>query len=391
MLKISENYPHLAFENNWKITQRGYIHLGQIIGYFKSISNTPIMPSYYDELMTMSLIRGAQATTAIEGNTLTDEEISKLKGGQKLPPSKKYQEIEVRNILEAFNSVLKETVYQNKEQLISEELLLNFHRMVGKDLGEHFEAVPGRYRQNNVIVGGYRPPDYADVPNLMKEFCKWLREEFKFEQGQQLPSEVLIQAIVSHVYLEWVHPFGDGNGRTGRLLEYYILARAGFPDITLHILSNHYNLTRPEYYRQLDRAAKTQSLTDFIQYAFVGLRDGLQQTLETIQESQLHNTWQKFVYETFGDIEMSHKEVFKRRRRLALEIPIHERFTMTQIPELNIKLAKMYSGISSRTLERDVRELLDNKLLIQEGKDYYANIDVLNKMKAKSKNRVRYM
>lgn len=74
------------------------------------------MPQYYDELMLLALRKGAQATTAIEGNTLTEEEIAKLQEGQKLPPSKEYQEIEVSNILNAFNEILIEIVYKNKEQ-----------------------------------------------------------------------------------------------------------------------------------------------------------------------------------------------------------------------------------------------------------------------------------
>ena len=79
--------------------------LGQCVAYTKAISNTPIMPQFYDELMRLALRKGAQATTAIEGNTLSDEEIAKLQEGQKLPPSKEYQDIEVRNSLDAVNEL----------------------------------------------------------------------------------------------------------------------------------------------------------------------------------------------------------------------------------------------------------------------------------------------
>src|SRR5207249_2719503 len=116
-------------------------------------------------------IKGAQATTAIEGNTLTDEEIGKLKQGIKLPPSKEYQEREVRNILDAFNAILVETVYENKEQLVTQELLLRFHKLVGKDLGEHFAGIPGKFRESDVVVGTYRCPDYRDVPILIEKYC----------------------------------------------------------------------------------------------------------------------------------------------------------------------------------------------------------------------------
>lgn len=343
------------------------------------------MPHFYDELMKLALRKGAQATTAIEGNTLTDEEIAKLQDGEKLPPSKEYQEIEVKNILDAFNELLVETVYNNEEQLISPELLLRFHKLVGQNLGEHFNAIPGRFRNNDVVVGTYRCPDYRDVLTLVEKYCHWLRSEFKYEDGKQLFSDIIIQSIVAHVYLEWIHPFGDGNGRTGRLIEFYILSRGGNPDITLHILSNHYNNTRPEYYRQLEKASKSGSLTEFIEYALTGFRDGLQQTLEKIQASQLLNAWQKFVYDKFDEIEIGQKQVFKRRRTLGLEIPIDKKFSFKEIPELNIKLARLYSNISSKTLERDLEELISHEIIVFQNSKYFANISVLNKMIAKRK------
>lgn len=384
-MKLNREYSHLTFKIQWQLSRRCLIMLGQCVAYIKAINNTPIMPHYYDELMLLALRKGAQATTAIEGNTLSDEEIARLQEGEKLPPSKEYQEIEVKNILNAFNEILIETVYNNKEQLVSSELLLRFHKLVGQNLGEHFNAIPGQFRNNDVVVGTYRCPDYRDVIPLIDKYCNWLRTEFKYEDGKQLFSDIIIQSIVAHVYLEWIHPFGDGNGRTGRLIEFYILSRGGNPDITLHILSNHYNNTRPEYYRQLEKASKTNSLTDFIEYALTGFRDGLQITLEKIQASQLLNTWQKYVYDKFGDIEIGQKEVFKRRRTLGLEIPIDRKFTFKEIPELNIKLARLYSAKSDKTLERDLEELIKNKIIIFQENKYFANISVLNKMIAKRK------
>lgn len=383
-MSLHRDYPHLIFSRSqWNLSGSCLIMLGQCVAYIRAISNTPIMPQNYDELMKIALIKGAQATTAIEGNTLTEEEISSIRMGNSLPPSKEYQEIEVVNILDAFNTLLRETVYENREQLITPDLLLRFHKMVGQNLGEHFNAIPGRFRNNDVVVGTYRCPDCRDVIALVEKYCNWLRTEFRYEGGKQLFSDIIIQAMVAHVYLEWIHPFGDGNGRTGRLVEFYIMSRGGYPDIALHILSNHYNNTRPEYYRQLEKASKTCSLTDFIEYAVTGLRDGLQQTLERIQISQLMNAWQKYVYDKFGEIPIGQKQVFKRRRDLGLHIPIDRKFTFDEIPELNMKLARLYSNISSKTLERDLDALVENEIFVFEQGFYFANISVLSKMIAK--------
>ncbi len=87
------------------------------------------------------------------------------------------------------NDLLRETVYEDSNQLISKELLLRFHKMVGKDLGEHFAAIPGRFRETNVVVGTDRCPDSTDVVPLIERYCEWLREEFKFESGKQTFSD----------------------------------------------------------------------------------------------------------------------------------------------------------------------------------------------------------
>ena len=98
--------------------------------------------------------------------------------------------------------------------------------------------------------------------------------------GEQNIDEAVIEAIVVHIYIAWIHPFEDGNGRTARLLEFYLLLRAGVPNIASHILSNHYNDTRAEYYRQLNYASETGDLKEFIQYVLLRFRDGLEKVIQ---------------------------------------------------------------------------------------------------------------
>jgi len=384
---LSKEYPHLLFHKQWELSKEDYFILGQCDVLVKTLNNTPIDPKYYNDLKGVTLRKGAQATTAIEGNTLTDEEILKIERGERLPPSKGYQETEVKNILDAFDRLLEETVINNKEQLISPVLLKRFHKMVGKGLGDHFAAQPGQFRSGsqNVTVGRYRAAEGVDVELLMNKFCTFLRDEFRYERGENTYTDTIIEAIVAHVYLEWIHPFGDGNGRTGRLLEFYVLLRGGLPDITLHILSNHYNMTRPEYYRQLQLSSEKRDLTQFIRYAIVGLRDGLEQTLQIVQKSQFESAWREYIYSRFSDTDYSHKDVLKRRRTLALEIPLNKEITLKEIPLLTIPLALIYSGISEKTLIRDVEELVNLQIIKLDGGKYYADIAQLNPMIGKSK------
>ncbi|MBI1191831.1 MAG: Fic family protein [Bacteroidetes bacterium] len=382
--KYHRDYPHLTFRRQWSLTEKAALLLGQCEAYVNAIRNTPILPKHYEQLMNVSLIKGAQATTAIEGNTLTEDEIQQILDHKKLPPSKEYQKIEVENILLAFNTLLQELVYNDQDAYISASLLLRFHQMVGQNLGEHFSAVPGKFRENDVTVGRYRCPDHRDVPILVDELCGWLKQEFHYGSRSQSFSEVLIQAITTHVYIEWIHPFGDGNGRTGRLVEYYLLLRGGNPDITSHLLSNHYNLTRTAYYRELEKAHDQRDLSQFIEYALLGFRDGLVLTLSTIQRSQFRLSWQKMIYDMFEAVRAgSHEKVFQRQRTLALELPFDQEFKAADVLGLSIPLAQQYAGVSEKTVERDLEKLEEMGLAVKRDTRFIANKGVLYGMIAR--------
>lgn len=371
-----DNHKHISYRKEWVIDAECAYMLGECDAYIKALTDIPLKPEYRDRLLRVSLIKGAQATTAIEGNTLSQEEIEKLDEGWSLPPSKEYLEIEVRNILKAFNALLREVVVDNQVRIISPDLIREFHRMVSENLGEHLDAIPGRFRDDNRVVGPYLAPDRKYVGELVGKLCGWLTRDFHYADGQNFATSV-IEAIVAHVYIEWIHPFGDGNGRTGRLLEFYILLRAGLPSIVSHILSNFYNQTRPEYYRQLNEARIKRNLTGFIKYAVEGFRDGLRENLEIIQESQFAIFWHNFIYEAFADFKYTKKDAFKRKRDLMLQFPIDREVSVDEITLLTPGIAKNYATVKRSTLLRDLKELQELNLLLKVGRKYKANTRIL--------------
>ncbi len=374
-----DGYKHLSFRRAWDISTECSHMLGECEAYVEALTDIPLKPKDRSKLHSVSLIKGARATTAIEGNTLTEEEIEKLQEGWKLPPSKEYLEIEVNNIIEAFDQILHEVTEESKEYVVTPELIKRLHLMVGKELGEHFDAIPGRFRDDRRVVGRYLAPDHREVSKLIGNLCAWLMTEFHFEKGQDF-SLAVIQAIVTHVYIEWIHPFGDGNGRTGRLLEFYILLRAGLPSIASHILSNFYNQTRQEYYRQFDNARNKQNLTEFIAYVVRGFRDGLKETLKVIQRGQFVIFWHNFIYETFSEMRYTKIAAFKRKRELMLEVPIDKEMDAGEVVLLSPKVAQKYAMLKRSTVLRDLKELQEVKLLVKTGRKYRANVQILKAM-----------
>ena len=111
--------------------------------------------------------------------------------------------------------------------------LLEMHRSMMRGQPH---AEPGRYRSQGIIVGGHEPPGPALVPSLMDELFAFLEREGKN------PRNRVAMAVWAHVEFETIHPFSDGNGRTGRALITHLLG-APLP------LSRFIFAERPMYYR----------------------------------------------------------------------------------------------------------------------------------------------
>ncbi|MDR1596817.1 MAG: Fic family protein [Treponema sp.] len=368
---MKNTYGHISFRPAWEIDQVLSNRLGQCYAYIQAIKKTPIRPDYLERMLQVSLNRGALATTAIEGNTLSEKDLEAIQNGKELPPSKRYLLQEVENILAAFNTIFKDLMEDSPKEYITPELIKRFHAMAGKDIGEPFQASPGVFRTGNVIVGSiYRPPSFSQVDDLIKRLCEWLKKQFHYSAEQRF-EDAVIQAVVTHIYIAWIHPFGDGNGRTARLLEFYLLVRAGVPRIASHILSNHYNETRSEYYRQLQDTTATGVLTNFLQYALVGFRDGLEGVLEIIHSDQIDLTWSNYVHDRIGSLEdEKNDKILERMRQLAYYIPDKQFLTRDEIRGFHPKIARNYRKLSDLTLRRDLEALLALGLLIREKQKY---------------------
>jgi len=370
---------HISFKANWVLDGKSSNLLGQCYAYIKSILNIPISPEYYRQLLSVSLNKGALASTAIEGNTLTEEELILIQKGKELAPSRRYQQQEVENILSAFNVILGELVGEKSPAIISPELVRRFNEMVGRNIGEAFGGIPGRFREQNVVVGAYRPPSFEMVKGLVQKLCDWLIRHFHYMHNQNF-NEAVIEAIVAHVYIAWIHPFLDGNGRTARLLEFYILMRAGVPSIASHILSNHYNNTRTEYYRQLQYTTETGNLNKFIEYALEGFRDGLESIIAVIHKDQTKSTWNNYANDVIEKMqnEGKNKNILRRIRQLAYNIPADRFYSLEEIMILNTKIAEEYRGFNQRTLLRDLNLLVEKELFKADKNKFRANYELLH-------------
>ena len=214
--------------------------------------------------------------------------------------------------------------------------------------------MPGEFRLHSVVIGNiYRGAPAADCDFLTNKLCDWLNgPTFDAPDDELRIPLALVKAIVAHVYLAWIHPFGDGNGRTARLVEFHLLFASGVPLPAAHLLSDHYNRTRTEYYRELDRASKSGGdLLPFIRYAVQGFLDGLRGQIQRIKEQQMRVAWENYVHDRFREIKSSPTQ--KRRRDLVLEMTKHDWIESAKIELLTPQIAHDYATAGDRMLQRD--------------------------------------
>ncbi|MDE2771024.1 MAG: Fic family protein, partial [Bacteroidota bacterium] len=235
--------------------------LGEAVARCDQVAQSVLPPSTARKLHQIYLVKGARATTAIEGNTLSEEQIEAiLEDRLDLPRSQKYLEQEVSNVLGAFNKIF-ESIMRGQPPTLTAEWIAGANRILLAGLEEHLEegVVPGQISTHPVGVFRYRGAPRQDCTYLLDRLCKWLESDdwiMRPDRDEDRIASAILRAIFVHLYLAWIHAFGDGNGRTARLAEFMILAREGVPSPCAHLLSDHYNLTRAEYYRQLDRSSR---------------------------------------------------------------------------------------------------------------------------------------
>ena len=209
-------------------------------------------------LRRINRIRTIHGTLAIEGNTLSEEQITAILDGKPvIAPPREVQE--VRNAL---------AVYDNFDTSMPdiERNLLEAHRMMMSGLIDEI----GMYRRGNVgVMAGseviHLAPPADRVPLLIGNLFHWLTET---------DDHPLIASSVFHYEFEFIHPFADGNGRMGRLWQNLILARWNrvFSDIPLESLIFAH---QSDYYQALRESTQNTDCAPFITFMLKMILDAL--------------------------------------------------------------------------------------------------------------------
>ena len=200
-------------------------------------------------LRRINRIRTIQGSLAIEGNTLSEEQITAILDGKRViaPP---------REIQEARNAISAYERFEHWQPQVEGDLL-EAHRILMAGLLE--EAGVYRCGGVGVMSGGqviHMAPPADRVPSLMQDLLHWLRTT------DQHP---LVASSAFHYEFEFIHPFGDGNGRMGRLWQSLILFRWNslFAHIPVESLVYEH---QAEYYQSLQSSTDQTDSAPFIEF-----------------------------------------------------------------------------------------------------------------------------
>ena len=287
-------------------------------------------------LRKVNRIKTIHSSLAIEGNNLTEDQVADIINGKNVvAPIREIQE--VKNAIQVYN--IYETLNPFKEKD-----LLRAHSIMMQALIN----LPGRYRSGGVGVYGekglvHMAPPPQRVPELMGNLFEWLAKA---------EDNLLVRSCVFHYEFEFIHPFMDGNGRTGRLWQSLILGKLN-PVFSHLPVENMVYANQHAYYDAIAASTAKADSGPFIEF----MLGEIAKTLSDGVKKQNNN-----VGNNVGNIKYLYQRLplTNRQKQICNRI--------TQNPKITAKSLSESLGVSQRSIERDLSILQKADVIFKEGK-----------------------
>lgn len=273
------------------------------------------------ELRKRNRVKTIKASLEIEGNTLSEDQITSIIENKRVVGPKK-------DILEVVNAI---EVYEQLPQLNPNSLrsFLKAHKLLMKDLIES----PGKLRTKS--VGIFKGDQVSHIAPPADKLDYLMKELFKYYKHSDDP--ILIKSCVMHYEIEFIHPFMDGNGRMGRLWQTLILMKT-YPLFEFLPFETIIKERQNEYYKALEESDKEGKSTKFIEFILAAISESLEELLKL--QNRLNTSEDRINYfiETFREGRFSRKDY-----------------------------RNIFKEISSATASRDLKYGVEQNLLIKQG------------------------
>ncbi|MYK89756.1 MAG: Fic family protein [Acidobacteria bacterium] len=347
------------------------------------LRDVPLPPGLRRDIDRLNVVRAVRGTTGIEGANLTEDEVGAiLDAGPEDEPvlgdARAREEAEARNAARAMDYI-RRTVNEAPEQDLTEQHVREIHWLTTDGI-DYRRNVPGAYRDHPVTAGDYQAPSPQEVGDLMARFFAWFSESRDRDRWPEC-----IRAVAAHFYLISIHPFGDGNGRTSRAVESFLLYRSGINSLGFYSLANFYYLHRPEYLEMLTRArfvfgredSEFVDLTEFSKFALGGLRDELELVRTETAGFLRSLAIADYARETLRKDGQLRSRVGERQLQL-VRLAIGSPIPMAALRRREHAAAALYAGATNKTLTRDINALREQALVYVANGQLHANVALMN-------------
>jgi Fic family protein len=341
-----------AFNPKFTITNTMTAAITQIERARGFLEAARLSDDWVQDMGNQALIKEAHHTTHIEGTRLTLDQAERLWKGEAVPEADPDDARELLNYRSAFEFVSE---CLDSGDPITEGLIREIHRKLVEDV-RGGSAAPGDYRriQNyvaNAATGEviFTPPSAVEVPIMMSEMVKWLNSGLEIHP-------VLISGI-AQFQLVHIHPFLDGNGRTSRLLSTLCLYKAGYDFKRLFTISEYYDRDRPTFYKSIQSVRENgMDMTGWLDYFITGLQTQMVEIKERGEQVIRRDV-------------LVQKHSLNERQAKALDLLMKKgAIHISEVEEI-------CSGVTRRTLQRDLNNLIELHLVRLKGSARQSNYE----------------
>lgn len=240
----------LEVKGLWQGLAEAHRHLAELKGLCESLPNRAI-------LLDTLAIQEAKDSSEVENIITTHDELYAYDKGSASSPAAK----EVQNYIAALRAGFEEVVGSG---LIRLSTILRVQEQVEQN-NAGFRKVPGTVLKNETTGAVvYEPPqDAVLIEKLMMALVDFIHADDDFDP--------LLRMAITHHQFESIHPFYDGNGRTGRILNLLMLQREGLLDLPVLYLSRYITSTKSQYYQLLQSTRETHDWVDWCAYMVKGV------------------------------------------------------------------------------------------------------------------------
>jgi len=242
----------------------------------------------------------AIASSMIEGASTT-RRVAKTMLKERRKPKNKSEKMIVNNY------ETMQFIVSKKDEALTPEMLLEIQKMVTHDTLDDPKDEE-QFRDNNEVVVGHQlhsdiiahhPPDFKQLPKLIKEFC-----DFANNEGEKFIHPIL-KGITLHFLLGYIHPFNDGNGRTARSVFYWYMLSKGYWLFEYMAVSRRILRSRKQYdLAYLHTEYDEFDLTYFFKYIIECIDDALKDMLEHIKKKQVEQAEAKKIISENPDLSL---------------------------------------------------------------------------------------